>query len=54
MREVASRMDGWSRRQFVERAARLSLGVGLCAGLSDAIAAEQGKGDAKGEGKSDA
>jgi hypothetical protein len=44
-------MDGWSRRQFIERAARLSLGVGLYAGLSDAIAAEPGKGDAKGSAK---
>ena len=52
MREVVSRMDGWSRRQFIERAARLSLGVGLYAGLSDAIAAEPSKGDAKSNAKS--
>ena len=54
MRDVVSRMDGWSRRQFIERAARLSLGVGLYAGLSDAIAAEPGKGDAKNDAKNDA
>jgi len=48
MRDVVSRMDGWSRRQFIERAARLSLGVGLYAGLSDAIAAEPAKGGTTG------
>lgn len=43
MREVVSGMDGWSRREFLERAARTTLGVGLCAGLSDAIGAEPAK-----------
>jgi len=52
MRDVVSRMDGWSRRQFIERAARLSLGVGLYAGLNDAIAAEPAKGDVKNDAKS--
>jgi len=40
MRDEVSRMDGWSRRRFLERAAKLSLGVGLCPGLGEALAAE--------------
>ena len=40
MRDEVSRMDGWSRRRFLERAAKASLGVGLCPGLGEALAAE--------------
>lgn len=43
MRDEVSRLDGWSRRRFLERAAKLSLGVGLCPGLGAAIAAEPAK-----------
>ena len=39
MQEFVSRLDGLSRRQWLEGAARTALGVGLSAGLSDAIAA---------------
>jgi len=51
MRDVVFRMDGWSRRQFLERAARLSLGVGLYSGLNDAIGAEQAKAGSRAGGK---
>ncbi|NCY03111.1 MAG: DUF1501 domain-containing protein [Planctomycetia bacterium] len=47
MREMLSRMDGWSRRRFLERAARVSLGVGVCAGLDGALAAEASKAGGK-------